>query len=142
MVQMNLRSSKHLELTTIVHYSPGQIEEPFLGRSFCKWPKKVRRAIWLFGDPESRTKYRPLAITRYSFNDLVAFLNAKIHRLIIGKTDSWKAPTDHFDCQFIAQLKYRFHLNTATSSREPPACRRRVYKYTACARAACRASVV
>jgi hypothetical protein len=102
MVQMNLRSSKHLELTVIVHHSPGKIEEPFLGRSFCKWPQKVRRAIWLSGGPESRTKYRLRAITRHSFNDLVAFLNAKIHRLIIGKTDPWKVPTNHFDCQFIA----------------------------------------
>src|SRR2546428_9612466 len=98
MVQMNLRSSKHLELTVIVHHSPGKIEEPFLGRSFCKWPEKVRRAIWLSRDPKSRTKYRLLAITRDSFNDLVAFLNAKIHRLIIGQTDPWKVPPDHFDC--------------------------------------------
>ena len=53
---MDLRSSKHLEVTAIVHYSPGKIEGPFLCVPFANGPRK-------FGEPS-----RCLAILKVGRN--------------------------------------------------------------------------
>jgi hypothetical protein len=111
MVQMNLCSAEHLEVTLLVHYTPGEIEESFLRRAFGEGAQKVWRPVKLFVDPKGRSKYDLLLISRNGFDDFVAFLNSQVHGPAsrgILKAHSWQVATQHLDGYF-AVLSFRVH---------------------------------
>lgn len=99
-VQMNLCSAKHFEVTLLVHHPPGKIEEPFLRCAFGKVAQKVWRPVRLPADPEGRSKCDLLSISRNGFDHFIAFLNSKVHRpssRSIFKADSRKVATHSLD---------------------------------------------